>query len=271
MRVHTLGPEDGDKTPTVAVVGGVHGDEPCGVRAVERFCSGNITNSVQRRVKFIIANERALERNVRYTEADLNRLFPGDPESEIYEERLASDLYQEIKDCVTLGFHSTVSFDQPFGTLANLTAQKATIMQALPLDHAADFSGYVTGRSVNLSGFVNVEAGYQGSEAAAENAYRCLIAYLRVMNVLPEEAEVTPTTHYQVQDAIEKTPGERYRVHANNFEQVASGIEYATTEAGKSLIADSEFYPVLMSADGHDTLLGYAAERTGEIDVAVTE
>lgn len=271
MRTEIVGPAGANDTPEVAVIGGIHGDEPCGVRAIERFRSGARIDTVQRPVKLIIANERALEANVRYIEGDLNRSFPGNPESELYEERLAFDLYQEIKDCITLGFHSTVSFDEPFGTLANLTPQKATIMQSLPLEHVADFSGHVTGRGVNLSDFVNVEAGYQGSEAAVENAHACLIAYLRVMNVLPEKADITPTTHYQIQHTIEKTTEETYHVHVENFERVDSGMEYATTEMGKSLRADAAFWPVLMSSDGHDTLLGYAAKRTGEISAAVSK
>ena len=271
MRTEILGPMDVDDAPDIAVIGGIHGDEPCGVQAIERFCSGALIDAIQRPVKLIIANERALEANMRYIEGDLNRLFPGDPESELYEERLAFDLYQEIKDCTTLGFHSTISFDEPFGTFANLTPQKATIMQALPLEHAADFSGHVTGRGVNLSEFVNVEAGYQGSEAAVENAYACLIAYLRVMDALPAEADITPTTHYQVQHTIEKIPNEIYDVHVNNFEQVSPGMEYATTGTGKSLLADSAFWPVLMSSHGHDTILGYAAKRTGEISATVTD
>ncbi|MFB6090511.1 MAG: succinylglutamate desuccinylase/aspartoacylase family protein [Halobellus sp.] len=271
MRVETLGPEDAAGPPAVAAVGAIHGDEPCGVRAIDRFRSEGPTDRLRRPVKLIVANERALEAGTRYVEGDLNRLFPGDPDGETYEERLAYDLWQEIEDCVTLGFHSTVSFDEPFGTLADLTPQKAAIMRALPVDHAADFTGLVTGRSVNLPGFVNVEAGYQGSESAAENAYECLLAYLRVMDVLLGDPDPTPTTHYRVRETIEKTPGATYRVHVENFERVPPGTAYATTGTGESLTAESAFWPVLLSADGHDALLGYAADRTGEIGTVAAD
>jgi len=33
MHVETLG----EGTPSVAIVGAIHGDEPCGARAIERF------------------------------------------------------------------------------------------------------------------------------------------------------------------------------------------------------------------------------------------
>jgi len=265
MRVETIGPDDADGPPAVAAVGGIHGDEPCGVRAIERFLAEGPVEAVRRPVKLIVANERALDAGTRYVEGDLNRLFPGDPDSDTHEERLAHDLRQEVRGCTVLGFHSTVSFDEPFGTLADLTPEKAEIMRALPLSHAADFTGVVSGRSVNLPGFLNVEAGAQGSDAAADNAYDCLLAYLRVMDALPGGTEPTDTAHYGVRATLEKTPGTTYRVHAENFERVPPGTVYATTGTGEELTAEVEFWPVLLSANGHDALLGYAADRTGEI------
>ena len=265
MRVETIGHESAEGAPAVAAVGGIHGDEPCGVRAIERFLESGPVDEVQRPVKLIVANERALDAGTRYVEGDLNRLFPGDPDSDTYEERLAHDLWAEIRECITLGFHSTVSFDEPFGTLADLTPAKADIMRALPLSHAADFTGVVSGRSVNLPKFVNVEAGYQGSDAAADNAYDCLLAYLRAMDVLPGDPEPTDTTHYSVRATLEKAPGTTYRVHVENFERVPPGTAYATTGTGEELTSETEFWPVLLSASGHDALLGYAADRTGEI------
>ena len=265
MRVERVGPDEADEPPAIAAVGGIHGDEPCGVRAIERFLAEGPVEAVERPVKLVVANERALDEGTRYVEGDLNRLFPGDPDGDTYEERLAHDLWQELRGCTILGFHSTVSFDDPFGTLADLTPQKAEIMRALPLDHAADFTGLASGRSVTLPGFLNVEAGYQGSDSAADNAYDCLLAYLRVTDALPGDPEPTSTTHYRVREMLEKAPGETYRVHAENFQRVPAGTAYATTGTGGSLTAETDFWPVLLSASGHNALLGYAADRTGEI------
>ena len=265
MRVETLGAEGSDERPAVAAVGAIHGDEPCGARAIERFLADGPTDRVRRPVKLVVANERALDADERYVEGDLNRLFPGDPDSDVYEERLAHDLWEEIAGCTVLGFHATVSFDEPFGTLADPTPEKAAIMRALPLAHAADFTGVVEGRSVNLPGFVNVEAGYQGSDAAVENAYDCLLAFLRVTDVLPGDPDPTPTNHYQVHETVEKESDRTYEFHGTNFERVPAGEVYAATDAGETIRAERDFWPVLMSADGHETLLGYRAERTGEI------
>lgn len=290
MRVETLG----NGEPSVAVIGAIHGDEPCGARAIERFLSEGHT--IERPVKLIVANEPALERGVRFVERDLNRSFSGDPDSEIAEVRLANALLDEIEGCLTLGFHSTVSTEDAFGTVADLDATKRAVFRALPIGAVADFTGVVEGRSVNLPGFLNVEAGYQGSEDAAANAYDCLYAFLRVTGVLetdrdsrsegventntnadadaetatdeitPSEAATTETIVYEVAETIAKEPGCSYRVLASNFERVAPGEAFAEID-GEALRADEEFWPVLMSAEGHATLLGYEARRAGPIEI----
>lgn len=261
MRTETLG----DGEPEVAVVGAVHGDEPCGVRAIERFLESDLRPRIRKPVKFVVVNERALEAGERYLEADLNRVIPGDPDADEHERRLASSLADAVEGCLALGFHSTVSFAEPFGTLARLTPEKAAIMRALPVEYAADFTGIEEGYSVSLPRFVNVEAGLQGTDEAAENAYDCLVAFLRATEVLPGDPDPTDTDLFRIFDRIEKLPGTRYRVLAENFRRVPAGEAYAETEDGEKLRADREFWPVLLSADGHDRLLGYRTTLEGEI------
>lgn len=137
-------------------------------------------------------------------------------------------------------------------------------MRAMPVAHAADFAGVVEGRSVNLPGFVNVEAGRQGTDRAAENAYEYVLAFLRATGVLPGDPDPSETLLYDVFEPVEKEPGRTYEVLASNFERVPAGERYATAD-GDPLRADREFWPVLMSADGHDRLLGYRAWLAGSI------
>ncbi|MFB6293250.1 MAG: succinylglutamate desuccinylase/aspartoacylase family protein, partial [Halonotius sp.] len=96
MKVYELG--DGD--PEVAVVGGIHGDEPCGPLAIKRLLAEEPT--VDRPVKLIVANEEALEAGERYLDADLNRVFPGDASADSHEHALAAAIAREVEGCTTL-------------------------------------------------------------------------------------------------------------------------------------------------------------------------
>lgn len=74
MRVSTIG----SGAPEIAVVGGIHGDEHCGVAAIEALRAR--PSLFDDPAKCLIANERALEANERYVDTDLNRGFPGQPD-----------------------------------------------------------------------------------------------------------------------------------------------------------------------------------------------
>jgi len=259
MRVRTLGAGD----PEVVVAGAVHGDEPCGATAIERFVEHH-REEVRRPVKLIVVNEPALRRGVRYVDTDVNRALPGDPTAEAYERRLAHDFFQAVAGTTGLGIHSTVSDDRPFGAVSNLDARKRAAFEAMaPVEHVMDTTAVSNGRRcVDLPWFVDIEAGEQGTDAAATQAYDCVVDFLRWADVLPGEPEPTATTVYDVFDTVEKEPGAEYRFLGENFRRVEQGEVYATRD-GAELVAERPFWPMLMSGDGHERLLGYRGTRRG--------
>jgi hypothetical protein len=80
----------------------VHGDETLGLDVFYEFYG-------RKDVSLLLANERAIEQNVRYTETDLNRCFPGNPNG-TYEEQLAAEMLPIIQSYKTvLDIHTTTS------------------------------------------------------------------------------------------------------------------------------------------------------------------
>jgi succinylglutamate desuccinylase len=260
MRIEQLG----DGEPEIAVVGGIHGDEPCGVHAVERLIDRD--PDVERPVKCIVANEEAFSRDTRYTDADLNRVFPGDPDSDAHEERLAADLLAELRGCTTLSMHSTQSYTGTFAVLAEGTMALAqSVCPYLTLDAAVDTSAFVEGRLIEHAPVVEVECGYQGSEEATENAETITEEFLAALGALPggePHSEGVPL--YRLTHLIPKGAAEAYDVPVRNFERVAAGETYATVD-GEELVADEPFYPVLMSPYGYENEFGYSAELVGRL------
>jgi len=70
----------------ILFIGGTHGDEPIGVRALESL------SRERQDFDWLIGNPIALEAGTRGLTGDLNRSAPGDPTSNIYTERRAAGL-----------------------------------------------------------------------------------------------------------------------------------------------------------------------------------
>jgi succinylglutamate desuccinylase len=63
-----------------------HGDEKIGEEIVERLKN----KGLYRFFDCLVANPKAAEKNVRFIEADLNRCYPGEKDSAVYEKKQAS-------------------------------------------------------------------------------------------------------------------------------------------------------------------------------------
>jgi predicted deacylase len=262
MRVRTFGDD-----PEVAVVAAVHGDEPCGPRAVEALLQD--PPAFERPVKFVVANERALDAGRRYLDDDLNRSFPGDPGAESHERRLADDMLAELDGCTTLALHSTQSHAEPFALVDRLDPAMAELCSRLPVDAVVETARYAEGRLIAYPDVVEVECGRQWSDAAVANARRLVDDFLAATGVVaadPRPSVDAPV--FRLVDRVPKGPATEHRVFVDNFERVSPGARFAAADDDER-VAEEAFYPVLMSAEGYEDVYGYAGERVGTLtDVA---
>jgi predicted deacylase len=267
MKVHELG----EGSAEVAVVGAIHGDEPCGARAVERLIGES--PAVERAVKLIVANEEALAVGERYLEADLNRSFPGDPDADTHEERLAHRLHAELTGCTTLAIHSTQSYAEPFAVVDSMDEVARAVAPHLPVDAVVQTDAITEGRLIEQPHTLEIEAGLQGSTEAADNAYWVTRAFLAATGALAAPAadgvvdaggrEAVPV--FRLHERIPKPAATEYEVFAHNFERVEAGERFATAD-GEPVRAEADFYPVLLSAEGYRDQFGYVAERVGVLE-----
>ncbi len=256
VQVHTLG----DGEPEIVVVGSVHGDERCGKKSIERFLAED--PDVQKPVKLIIANEKALAANSRYLDADLNRVFPGDPESAKHEERLAAALTDEVQGRTVLDLHSTKSYDEPFAIVSGITETTIDLVQATGVDQAVDMSGFSDGDLIHHCDGVLVECGPLGSQNAVDQAHHVLRNFLAAYGVIADTCQHTNPDLFRGTEQIAKP--EQYRLLVDNFERVDAGQVYAENDSD-TLTADEAFYPVLMSETGYSDILGFHATKLGTL------
>jgi predicted deacylase len=254
MRVEQVG----KGTPEIAVVAGIHGDELGGVRAVERLLDESLT--ADRPVKFVIANEEAIEAGERYLEADLNRSFPGDSDADEHERRLAAAVSDEIEGCLTLALHSTQSHAEPFAVVDGIDDMARDICPRLSVAAVVETSEYIQGRIFVATDAIEVETGFQGSDQSEENALRIVREFLTATGVLPGDTIRREVPAYKLLYPIDKEPADEYEVFAENFECVDAGEPFAAAD-GVELTAEDDFYPVLLSPYGYANVFGYAAEK----------
>lgn len=259
----------GSGPPEVAVVGGIHGDEPSGARAIEYLHSADL--ELTGSVTLVTANEEALQRGVRYVERDLNRAFPPqgtDRETfdfgDTHEGRLARRLYDLLKDKLTLAIHSTQSHPEPFAVVVDPDTRRLETCAALPVASVVDSSALREGRMLEALPTVEIEAGLQGSESAARNAKQISRAFLAATGAIAEPVEPTEKPLYRLDHPIPKPEAGSYEVLVENFQVVPEGEPFATVE-GQQRLAESPFVPVLVSAYGYEDLFGYAATEVGTV------
>ncbi|WP_226022000.1 succinylglutamate desuccinylase/aspartoacylase domain-containing protein [Halomicrobium salinisoli] len=260
--VSVVGPGDHDD-PDVAVMVSVHGDEFAGPRAVYRFLDDD-DPALQRPVKFIVANPPAAVSDLRYLDVDLNRVVPGDPDSEDRERRLAAQIVEEIDDCLTLSIHTTHATPEPLAFLHAGFPDALEAAAALPLDYVVE-EGQVLEGVFASRGVVSVETGMARSDAATSNARKIVRAFLRYADALDGEPRGADreTRYYELYETATKpSRDDDYRLLAENFRPVEAGETYAE-HGDQRLVAEEDFVPVLMSEHGYPDIFGYKGREVG--------
>jgi hypothetical protein len=143
----------------------------------------------------------------------------------------------------------------------------------LPVDAVIQTDAFTEGRLIEHPHTLEVEAGLQGSEAAADNAYWLSRAFLAATGAVsaPGADDVLDVGRredvpvFRLRERIPKPEATTYEVFARNFERVAAGERFAAAD-GEPLLADEAFYPVLLSPNGYRDQFGYVADRVGTLE-----
>jgi predicted deacylase len=260
--------ERGSGRPRVAVVGGIHGDEPSGERIVERLVDRLDEDDVEGTVQLLVANEPALAAGVRYTETDLNRTFPGEVDSEEYERSLATRVTAILEGAdAILALHSSQSAPPPFAIYSRLTESVRRTIAGLPVEYVLD-AGNLRGTTLDstLPHTVSIEVGKQGSAAAVEFGYDATVAYLRAHGSLTDaEPTFTPTTVVEGLEEVPKGGGDPH-VYYENFEDVPVGEVFARDDVYTHRVEREGIVPVLASEHGYEDIFGMYGRVTSTLD-----
>lgn len=84
-----------NKGKTVAIIGGIHGNEPSGISVLNKLRKFKIQNG---KLFLILGNPKAAEKKVRFTEKDLNRCFLKNKNKD-YESARARQIMKILDKC----------------------------------------------------------------------------------------------------------------------------------------------------------------------------
>lgn len=261
--------ENSESSDVYAVVGGVHGDEPMTAEAVKSLISmiEEGRYEIRKEIRLIVANERALDIGVRYTDTDLNRAFPGDPKSDLYENRLAHSMYEKLNDVDSiLSIHSTRSAPPAFAIASNTSSQKnLRTIASMPVDYVVNTRNLrETTMDAQLGNTVTVEAGHQGTEDVKEFGVECSLEFMKSHDVIESDPQYTDKDLIVAEQELPKSGGEA-TVHYGNFEQIEPGTPIAEDEKTTHMIEDDNKTPILMSRDGYEDIFGLLGRYEGKI------
>ncbi|MFB6174627.1 MAG: succinylglutamate desuccinylase/aspartoacylase family protein [Candidatus Nanohalobium sp.] len=244
----------GQGEPEIAIVACIHGDEPCGLKAFERFKREAI--GLNEPVKFILANEKAFYRGERYIDRDLNHAFPGDGDSDSHEERLAARLLEELEGLKVIDFHSSESPKTPFAIVSGLTEETYELARHTCMENLVEIS-YVEGGMINHLNGVTVEAGPDASPQSAQMTCQILLNLLAAEGVIDQKYDRSEPEVFEVYD---RAKGENYEFKAENFVPLEKGEKYAENRENVKKASES-FCPVLMSTDGYEDMIGFKGKK----------
>jgi predicted deacylase len=258
--------ERGAGSPRVAIVGGIHGDEPAGEAIVEQLIDKLTVDAGT--VQLVIANEPALDAGTRYTDTDLNRTFPGDPDAEEYETMLADRVLTVLDGAdATLAIHTSHSVPPPFAIYSDLTDSVRRTVTGMPVEYVVDAGSL---RSTTLDSVlphtVSIESGRQGSQDAVEFGLECAYAFLRAHGVLQdEEPRFAEKQRVRAGEEVPKGGGVPH-VYFENFQPIPEGEVFAQDDEYIHRVDSEGIVPVLASEQGYDDIFGLYGEFDGMID-----
>lgn len=252
----------------IVFFGAVHGNESCGTVALKQLIQDLKQNPFfleRGKVTIVpVCNEAAFEKNVRFIDQDLNRVFKKTEHPQTNEEHVANELTALIDDCdVFLDIHSTESPGEPSVFVDFPTAENKAFSGALGMPHAIlgwpslyeqstleSFDTTAYAHSKGKTGLL-IECGQHTdlkSAQVAHNAiYRTLSYFglipIRPINTAPPQ-EIT-MTHLFIREGVE----DKLAYNWQHLQEIGQGEVIAIRETGEKIIAERDVVMILPKAN----------------------
>lgn len=109
-----------------------HGNENIPLNIIEEVISEYGRERWDKKFELLVANPKALEKKVRYIDTDINRIYPGNLNSKLYEEKRAAEILEYAKNfkCV-IDIHTTTADTGLFTLITKNTEENLELAKKL--------------------------------------------------------------------------------------------------------------------------------------------
>ncbi len=251
----------------IIVVGATHGHEKIGLRVISELKKLNIPDN---QLELIIGNPHAEERNVPFTDSDLNRVFPGKADG-TYEERRAYELHQSIVDAdLVIDIHSTNTTDLSDDSMIIVTKydEKTAGLIKLFRPPKVLVMSYKGQNALISDAKVGVafEYGLDDSPSVFQATLHDICVMLVHFGIIKFNPYTNPRslgqTHvYTVYDAFKKNFNGEFNLsdRVKNFSLIKSNQIIGVTDKSEIVTADEDFVPILFGRNRYKDILGFKA------------
>ncbi len=251
----------------LVVFGAIHGNEPCGPRAIhsiaQKIESGEITLLRGSLLCIPGANPNAYEQKVRQTEENLNRVFRTTESPSSYEQKVANELCAILKSegDLLLDIHST-SAPGPMSVFTDYPSEKnLALAEALgaeyiildwPLVYAQNQHGLTSSCTSDYAHEIGipsatVECGQHEDPEATVRAEKAIMRTLSHAGITDGSKEtLSPAAKIRLTSVEKKyRDGDVFTKRWGHLETVKQGEVIATLETGEHVIAKEDCVMVL--------------------------
>ena len=215
--------------PKVCIIGGVHGNERCGYEAIKEITSKNLINLIKGELTFIIANQKAIDQNVRFIDENLNRCFKKDkPASNSYEDNLAKEIMPILEQCdISLDLHAASSESTRKFIICEENAY--THIKTIPIKTVCSgfdsLNGGGTDSFMNSIGKVGicVECGYLADASSTNIAIETVYSFLSRLGMVDYHMEESEKEYLNIDYLYKCKSNFSLAKQFENFEDVKKG------------------------------------------------
>jgi succinylglutamate desuccinylase len=251
------GPKPG---PTIAIFGGIHGNERAGILTVDRLARE--LEPIAGTVHLVYANPPAIGANVRLVAKNMNRIFVrGRQKTDCFEDKRADELMDLLDTCdALLDLHSYPSPYEPEESIPFAICEPPSHGIAALFDAPIVVSGFDALEKGGTDGYMhaNGKPGICVELGAIERPGPFLALGMRVATAFlahfgcieaAAPAPSRPQRHLRV-SVFHKKSSENFVLARkfHTFDRIAAG-ETIATEGGKPIVAERESFIIFPASD----------------------